>query len=135
MEAAFATAMEAAFATAMKAAGRCMRLEPTCMRGSSETRTAARRIRTDDAAMVEAGESAGSKRRLAVELRAAHEGPRARRTMELARAKGRRAPGLRCRVFTEGRPACDDVMPMCERRAMREVRRTVVQCLVVMPVE
>src|SRR5207253_10966848 len=80
MEAAASTAMEATRFAAMEAADRCMRYEPACMHADSETRPTARRVRTDDAAMGEAGESAGSKRRLAVELRAAREGPHRRRT-------------------------------------------------------
>src|SRR5437879_281826 len=107
MEAATSAAMEATRFAAMEAPDRCMRLEPASMRGGSETRTATRRIRTDDAAMVEAGESAGSKRRLAMELRAAREGRHGRRTMKIARMKGRRAPALHHRGLTEGRPACD----------------------------
>src|SRR5438876_10993483 len=110
-----------------------MRLEPT--HGCSETRPPTRRIRTHGAAVVKAGESARSKRGLAVELRAGHEGPRRRRAMKLALMKGRCALGVHCRVVTRDRPPCNHVMPMCEGRAMRDVRDMVVQRLVVMPVE
>src|SRR2546421_239666 len=112
-----AATMEAA-TTAVEAAGGCMRLEPTRMHRCAETRPPTRRIRAHGAAVVEASESARSKRGLAVELRAADDGPRRRRTMKLARMKSRRACGLHCRVFTEGRPPCNHVMPMCEGRAM-----------------
>ena len=95
-----ASAMEATARTAVETAGECMRLEPTRMHGCSETRPPTRRIRAHGAAVVEAGESARSKRGLAVETWAARERPRRRRTMKLARMKGRRALGVHCWVFT-----------------------------------
>src|SRR5437899_13105067 len=93
---------------------------------SLETRSASRRIRTDDAAVIEAGEGAGSKAGCGVDLLVADEGRRRRRTTKFANMRHGRVLGGHAGVC-EDRTLCGHAMPMCEGRAMREVRGMVVQ--------
>src|SRR3989442_15961401 len=101
MEAAGFAAMETTGCIAMEATRECMRGEATThvlrrfgrVLRSLETRSASRRIRTDDAAVIEAGEGARSKAGCGVDLRVADEGRRRRRTTKFANMRHGRVLG------------------------------------------